>query len=133
MAAKRKWSQDDMEQAYQEYKSDSLSIYAVAKKYDIPHMTLSGCVLGKVPLEGAHGHPIELTLTEELSLQNYIIYMQERHILITREQVILLVRAVDLKRPEDLSLWGKWTLFDMGAWIQRPAPRIDLEDGRTRG
>ena len=95
---KNRWSQEDMQAAFNACKNEHISVYAAAKRYNVPRMTLSDRMLGKVSLKSTTGHPLSLTREEEASIVSYVEYMHERRFPITRSQVISLAWAVDLKR-----------------------------------
>ena len=107
MADKKKkgWHDDDMRQALAACKDGGMSLYASAKRYGVPRMTLSDRVLGKVAVNPQIGHPTALTKCEEDSLMNYIAYMHDRRFPIDRSQVVRLAWAIDLKRSGKAGVW----------------------------
>ena len=108
MADKKKkgWHDDDMRQALAACKDRGMSMYASAKRYGVPRMTLSDRMLGKVAVNARIGHPTALTKCEEDALMNYIDYMHNRRFPIDRSQVISLAWAIDLKRDPGKRVFG---------------------------
>ena len=61
-----------------------ISIYGAAKQYNVPRMTLSDRIHGKVSTDPIVGHPTVLSKEEEDSMVNYIKYMHERKFICLR-------------------------------------------------
>ena len=103
---KKRWH-DDMRRALGACNDDSMSIYAAAKQYGVPRMTLSDRVLGKVAATAQMGHPTALTRCQEDSLLHYIAYMHDRRFPINRSHVIALAWAIDLKCEPERQVFGE--------------------------
>ena len=76
---KMSWDPENMSAAITAYKTGGggISIYGAAKQYNVPRMTLSDRIRGKVSTDPIVGHPTVLS-KEEDSLVNYIKYMNAR-------------------------------------------------------
>ena len=109
MASRKKnkaWLQDDMKLAVDACRDGTMSIYAAAKRFKVPRMTLSDRVHGKVGTDPQVGHPKSLTDEEEIAITSYISYMYERRFPVDRNQVIRLAWAIDLKREKAKRVFG---------------------------
>ena len=94
-----------MSAAIAAYKTGGISIYGAAKQCNVPRMTLSYRIHGKVSTDPIVGHPTLLS-KEEDSLVNYIKYMNARKFPIDWSQVIILAWAIHLKRKEEKRSFG---------------------------
>ena len=54
---RKSWDPENMRAAIAAYKKEGMSIYAAAKQYNVPRMTLSDRVHGKVAADPIIGHP----------------------------------------------------------------------------
>ena len=97
---KKSWDPENMSAAITAYKMGGISLYGAAKQYNVPRMTLSDRIHGKVSTDPVVGHPTVLSKEEEDSLVNYIKYMHERKFPVDRTQVMMLAWAIDLKIEE---------------------------------
>ena len=81
-----------MRAAIAAYKTEGMSIYKAAKQYNVPRMTLSDRVHGKVSADPIVGHTCTTVLPkdEEDSLVNYIKFAHVRKFPVDRSQVMTL-------------------------------------------
>ncbi|VDI43001.1 Hypothetical predicted protein [Mytilus galloprovincialis] len=82
------WNQEDMSEAYKAAKLGQMSIAQASKTYNVPRMTLSDRVKGKVAMNAKMGASTVLTSEDEISLVNYIEYMAQRGFPLSVSQVI---------------------------------------------
>ena len=83
----RNWSEEAMSSAYIAVKG-GLSISAAAKRFNVPRMTLSDRISGRVKLKSKMGVKTALSSEEESALCNYITYMANRGFPLTIQQIL---------------------------------------------
>ena len=71
----RRWSQDDMQLAYEAANNGTLTVSAAARTYNVPRSTLKDRLSGKIQLDSSMGRPIVLGKEDEASLVLYVKYM----------------------------------------------------------
>ena len=83
---KKSWDPENMSAAITAYKMGGIiiSLYGAAKQYNVPRMTLSDRIHGKVSTDPIVGHPTVLSKEEDDSMVNYIKYMHERKFICLR-------------------------------------------------
>lgn len=77
-----------MSSAFEAVRSGRLSVSSAAKEYNVPRMTLSDRVNGKIPLNAKMGVKTALTTDEESALCSYISYMANRGFPLSIQQLM---------------------------------------------
>ena len=93
------WNQEDMSKAYKAAKLGQMSIAQASKTYNVPRMTLSDRVKGKVAMDAQMGASTVLTSKDEISLVNYIEYMAQRGFPLSVSQVIGFAWCIAKEHP----------------------------------
>ncbi|VDI05778.1 Hypothetical predicted protein [Mytilus galloprovincialis] len=93
------WNQEDMSKAYKAAKLGQMSIAQASKTYNVPRMTLSDRVKGKVAMDAKMGASTVLTSEDEISLVNYIEYMAQRGFPLSVSQVIGFAWCIAKEHP----------------------------------
>ena len=84
----RKKKNENMNEAYKAVKCGKLSISAAAKQYDVPRMTLSDRIIGKVKLDAKMGPATALNIDEEQAFVHYMEYMPKNDLPLTLYQIM---------------------------------------------
>jgi hypothetical protein len=90
----RQWSQQDMNDAYNDVRGGFLTISKASRVYDVPRKTLSDRIHGNVDLHAKMGPSTALSTEEEASLVRYIEYMAGRGFPLTVDQACAFAWAI---------------------------------------
>ena len=98
---RRSWNEADMLNSHEAVNINNASISAAVKECEVPRMTLSDRVEGKVPMDVKLGRPPVLGDDHEAALVRYIHYMADHQYPITRTQVIGLAWVIALRQGNE--------------------------------
>ena len=88
MTSRRSWAEEDMLKAFDAVTNDGVTVSGAAKLYNVPRMTLTDRLKGRVSMDAKMGRPVILGSENEKALMRYIEYMAEHHYPITRSHVL---------------------------------------------
>lgn len=99
--SKRRYSQDDLQQAMDMVRREGVSIAAAAKNFGIPKSTLQDKLSGKYAIDAKMGRPSVLTPQEEKHISDWVISIAKAGFPICKEQLVASVAKIikELNRP----------------------------------
>ena len=129
---RRIWTDLSMERAYNAVVSERMSIRKASIEFDVPRMTLSDRVNGRIHLHAKLGQQTALTAGEEDALANYVTYMHSKRFPVTRSQVMGLAWAMDLKKnPSERSFGEEGPTFKWWRGFKARNPNLTLRKVET--
>ena len=95
---RRRWLEEAMTQAYDCVMNGLMSTNAAEKKFNVPRMTLTDRLSGRIAIDAELGRPTALSSAEEACIEKYTTYMAHQLFPLTRSQVMGLAWALDIRK-----------------------------------
>ena len=131
----RQWSQQDMNDAYNDVVGGYMNISKAARTYNVPRKTLSDRVHNNVSLDAQMGAPTALSTEEETSLVKYVEYMAGRGFPLTVDQLCSFAFAIakSAGKSDVFSESGPSQMWWRGFKNRHPNIRLRRPDILDRG